>query len=85
MNTTAVTFESVLEELGLIAKWEARGEAIGEARGEAIGKARGEAIGGERKALEIARSMLEMGIPPETVAAATGLAPGKVEGLYERQ
>jgi len=73
MNTTAVTFESVLEELGLVAKWEARGEAIGEARGE------------ERKALEIARSMLEMGIPLETVVTATGLAPEKVEGLYERQ
>ena len=72
MGGTAVTFESVLEELGLIAKWEARGVAIGEAKAEA-------------KALDIARNMLGMGIPFDTVVSATGLDPEKVNGLYERQ
>ena len=79
MGGTAVTFESVLEELGLIAKWEARGEARADARIQAA-EAKAEA-----RALDIARNMLGMGIPFDTVVSATGLDPEKVNGLYERQ
>ncbi|MCL2600351.1 MAG: hypothetical protein FWD88_04130 [Treponema sp.] len=83
-----VTFESVLEEAGLIAKWEARGKAIGEASGEARGKAIGEAQGearGEAKVLDIARNLLEMGLSLEAVVSATKLDAEKVKGLYAQQ
>jgi hypothetical protein len=45
-----VTLEEVLEEAGLIAKWEKRGEAKGEAIGEAIGEKNG-----WEKAIELLR------------------------------
>ena len=76
MGETAVTFESVLEEAGLIAKWRAEGEAIGRAEAKAEAEA---------KALEIARSLIEMGLSVEEIASATKLGVEKVEGLYERQ
>ena len=34
MSNDTVTMDSVLEEIGLAAKWEARGFSIGEAKGE---------------------------------------------------
>jgi hypothetical protein len=47
MANGEVTLEDVLEEVGLIAKWEKRGEARGVVIGEASGKKTGweEAIG----------------------------------------
>jgi hypothetical protein len=38
MADGALPFDELMEELGLTAKWEKRGEAIGEARGEARGE-----------------------------------------------
>ena len=60
----------ILEEVGLTAKWEARGEAKGEKRGE------------ERKGLTIAQNMVNMGFPFETIVSATQLDPKKVKSLY---
>ena len=54
MSNDTVTMDSVLEEIGLAAKWEARGFSLGEARGISIGEARGEVRGearGENKIL----------------------------------
>ena len=57
MSTSELTLEKVLEEVGLTAKWEARGKAQGlalgkaqwlaegEARGKALGEAKGLALG----------------------------------------
>ena len=44
--------------------------------------ARGEAIGEERKAFTIAKNLLNLGVPLETVASATQLDPEKVKALY---
>ncbi|GHU02798.1 hypothetical protein FACS1894147_05510 [Spirochaetia bacterium] len=73
MSDTTLTMERVLENIGLTAKWEARGEL----RGEAIGEARGE----EKKALEIARNLLGNGFSPEQTAQLAGLDAGKVRAL----
>jgi len=77
--------EKVLEEVGLIAKWEARGEARGKAQWLAVGEARGEAKGLERgeasKANEIARNMLESGFPKEQVAQLAGLSLEQVHAI----
>ena len=82
MSRTALpTLDEVLEEVGLTAIWEARGEA----RGEAIGEARGEAKGEERKALEIARNMLNSGFPVEQAAALSGLDVEKIRALETAQ
>jgi len=80
MNST-LTIEKVLEDAGWIARWEARGEA----KGEAIGEARGEARGKERMALDIARNMLNLGFPFETIVSVTQLDPEKVRALYQQQ
>jgi hypothetical protein len=42
MADGTLPFDEFMEELGLAAKWEKRGEARGEARGEVRGEARGE-------------------------------------------
>jgi hypothetical protein len=55
-NEAKLTLEEVLEEIGLTAKWEKRGEAIGEARGVA----RGFAIG-KKTGLEDAIELLKQG------------------------
>ncbi|GHU03613.1 hypothetical protein FACS1894147_07790 [Spirochaetia bacterium] len=65
MSDTTLTMERVLENIGLTAKWEARGEAIGE----------------EKKALEIARNLLGSGFSPEQTAQLAGLDAGKVRAL----
>jgi len=89
MTETVMTFEDVLEEAGLIAKWEARGETRGEARGEARGKAEGEARGKiegrERTTLEIAGNLIALGLPVETIVSATKLDAETVRGLGARQ
>ncbi|MDR2482979.1 MAG: hypothetical protein LBD08_05035, partial [Treponema sp.] len=68
-----LTLEKVLEESGLTAKWEERGEvrgiALGEARGIALGEARGEAQG-IAKVLDLLKS----GKPPEEILKLYGEA-----------
>ncbi|WP_461256398.1 hypothetical protein [Treponema sp. R80B11-R83G3] len=61
-------FYQVLEETGLAAELEARGEARGE----------------ERKSLSIAQNMIKLGFPIETVISATQLDPEKVKTLYQQ-
>jgi hypothetical protein len=68
MSETTLTLEKVFEEVGFIAKWEARGEAKGEARGEAKGEARGEAKGEAKSKRIIAQRMLAKGWTLEEVA-----------------
>jgi len=71
------------------AEAEARGKALGEARGEALGEARGEARGvlmgeirgEERKAIGIAKNLVNLGLPLETVVSVTGLGIEKVKEI----
>jgi predicted transposase/invertase (TIGR01784 family) len=63
-----MTLEQVLERTGLTAKWEARGEARGKAEGEAR-----EAMAEERVKREVAKNLINIGLPLEQVAQATGL------------
>jgi len=85
MSESAVTLEEVLDRIGFIAKWEARGEAKGEARGEArgvaIGKEEGVAIGEARGKEEIARNMLNCGFSVEQIASLSGLDVEKINNL----
>ena len=60
-----LTLEEVLEEAGLIAKWEARAEARG--------------VTQEKE--QTVHSMLQLGLPLETIAAATRLNIEKVKDL----
>ena len=69
MSEAAVTLEDVIERIGLGAKWEAIGEARGETRGE------------ERKALDIAQNMINLGYTVEDVISATKLDQEKVKAL----
>jgi len=61
-------FDQVIEETGLAAKWEARGEARGE----------------ERKSFSIAQNLAKLGVPIETIISATQLDPEKVKTLYQQ-
>jgi hypothetical protein len=61
-------FNQVIEETGLAAEWEARGEARGE----------------ERKSFSIAQNLIKLGVPIETVISATQLDPEKVKTLYQQ-
>jgi hypothetical protein len=64
----ALTIEKIFEEVGWVAKWEARGRAEGE----------------ERKAFGIAQNLIKMGLPVEAVVSATQLDPEKVKALYNK-
>ena len=79
MGDAALSLDDVFERTGLAAKWEARAEARGEAKGEARGEIRGE----ERKAIDIAKNMIKMGLPKETIVTATGLKQKKVKELFK--
>ena len=81
MSNTQLTLDEIFEEAGLVAKWEARGEA----KGKAIGEERGQAMGEERKAVDVAIKLIQLGIPFETIVTATGLDPEKVKSLYQSQ
>ena len=70
-SKSASSLEEVLIRTGLVAKWEARGEARGEERGEAS------------KALDIAKNLVKLGLPAETIISATQLEPEKVMELYK--
>jgi predicted transposase YdaD len=84
-----VTIDEVFEGLGITEYYEARGqargetigEARGEARGQAIGEARGQARGEEEKAVEIARNLKKIGLPPEQIFEVTGLTEQQINGL----
>jgi hypothetical protein len=68
---SSLTFEQALENVGLTAKWEARGRTEGIAEGE------------KHKAFAIAQNLVNMGLPFETVVSATQLEPEKVKALYK--
>ena len=67
------------------ARCEARGIEIGEARGIAIGEARGEARGIEKgalkRALEMAKAMLNAGEPLERIKLYTRLSDDQITAL----
>jgi hypothetical protein len=69
MSDGVLTLDKIFEEAGLVAIWEARGEA----RGKAIGEARGEARGEKKKAMEIAKNLLDNGFSVEQTAKLSGL------------
>jgi hypothetical protein len=71
--SNALTIEQVFENVGWIAKWEARGRAEGEARGKAEGIA-------ENK-LEIARKMKNAGRPSSEITEFTGLTTEAIRKL----
>jgi hypothetical protein len=62
------TIEEVFEGLPITEHWMARGEARAEAKAEA-------------KVIEIARNLKKIGLPPEQIAAATGLTERQISGL----
>jgi len=70
-GTAAVDLETVLENAGLIAKWEAQGEVKGKAE----------------QTIEIARKCIEHGFPIDAVVSVTGLDPERVRelagGIYQ--
>ena len=66
-DTQFTAFEELLEEVGWVAKWEARGRAEGE----------------ERKAIDVAKNLIDMGFAPETIVSATKLETEKVKALYQ--
>jgi hypothetical protein len=67
MSDSTITLEQVFEEVGWIAKWEARGKAEGK----------------ELEALKIAKNMINQGFSFETIVSLTQLDPEKVKALYD--
>jgi hypothetical protein len=68
MSASKITLEQVFEELGYVAKWEAKGEARGK----------------ELMALKIAKNMINQGFSFETIVSLTQLDPEKVKALYDQ-
>jgi predicted transposase YdaD len=64
-----------------LAEGEAKGLAEGEARGKTEGLAEGEARGLAEGRLETARKMKALGLPIDTIAAATGLSPKEIKDI----
>jgi hypothetical protein len=62
-----LTLEQVLERTGLIAKWEARGKAEGEAQVKR----------------EVAKKLINIGLPLEQVVQVTGLDIGTLRHYRE--
>jgi hypothetical protein len=77
MSKSALTLEQVFEDVGWIAKWEARGKALGEALGKALGE--------EKRAIEVARNLLKMGLPMEKIVEATALDLETVKSLAPQE
>ena len=71
MNKPAKSLREVLIRTGLAAEWEAQGEARGEARGE------------ERKAFNIAKNLVNLGLPFDAIVSSTGLEAEKVKTMYQ--
>jgi predicted transposase YdaD len=59
----------------------AEGIALGEERGEIRGEIRGEARGVAIGVAATARKLKALGLPEDTIAAATGLSPEEVAEL----
>jgi len=73
MSGNSLTIEQVLEEAGWISKWKAEGKTEGKTEGRTEGKA------------EVAKNMIALGLPFETIVCATQLEPEKVKALYQNQ
>ena len=71
MGDSELTLDEIFEEAGLVAKWEARGEA----RGIAVGEEKGR----QESILEIARKMKEAGRPFNEIMEFTGLPIDAIE------
>ena len=69
MSDTVKTLDDVFIQTGMAARWEAKAEARAE----------------ERTALNIAKNMLNLGLPLETVVSATKLDPEKIKTLVPAQ
>ena len=67
MDVVMQTYEKLFEKVGWTAKWEARGKAEGKAQ----------------EALAIAKNLVDLGLPAETVISATRLDPERVKALYQ--
>jgi predicted transposase/invertase (TIGR01784 family) len=61
----------------------AEGEAVGEARGEARGKAEGKAEGEAETQIKMARVLLALNVPVETIQKASGMTQEEIEKLRE--
>jgi len=77
MSGNSLTIEQVLEEAGWISKWKAEGKTEGKAEGRTEGRTQGKA--------EVAKNMIALGLPFETIVSATQLDPEKVKALYQNQ
>jgi len=75
-GVSAKSLDEVFERTGLAAKWEAKGKALGLAIGEAKG---------DERAIKVAKNLINLGLPLETVASATELDPEKVKALYQNK
>ena len=62
MYDPIASLDKTFTEIGVAAKWEAKGEAKGKA--------------------EVARNMVALGLPFETIVSATQLDPETVKALY---
>ena len=77
--------DELLEEVGYMDGYTARMEAKIEAKMEAAMEAKIEAkmeARGEERVLDIARNLVNLGLPLETVVSATGLGIDKVKEMY---
>ena len=75
MSSPAKSLEEVLERTGMTARLEARAEARVEARVTAKIE--------ERKTIDIAKNMINLGFSPDSVVSATNLTPEKVKEIIE--
>jgi predicted transposase/invertase (TIGR01784 family) len=83
------TIDEVFEGLGIIEYYEARGEARGKEEGREEGKEEGREKGKEEgreegkeeKALQIARNLKKIGLPPEQIIEVTGLTERQINDL----
>jgi hypothetical protein len=64
-----MSLEEIFEGLPITEHWMARGEARGKEEGK------------EEKAVQIARNLKKIGLPPEQIAEATGLTEHQINGL----
>ena len=73
MSDGTLSLQEIFEKAGFSAAWEVRGEARGEVRGE------------ERKAMDIAQNMVNLGYSVEDITAVTLLDPEKVKSLMAQR
>ncbi|MBQ2294251.1 MAG: hypothetical protein II258_02620, partial [Spirochaetales bacterium] len=57
------------------------GEEYGRSEGIAIGEERGISLGEHKKAVETAKNLIDLGLPQEQIALATGLSIEEIEKL----